>query len=59
MYDEYLVNSNLDVSQPQSSAVANLDDLFNNLTNDVQNFNKYITQVNKQKKKIVLKKKNY
>ena len=50
MYNEYLINNDLDISQSQSTAVADLDDLFNNLTNDVQNFNRYITEVNKQKR---------
>lgn len=50
MYDEYLINNDLDISHSKSTAVADLDDLFNNLTNDVQNFNRYITEVNKQKR---------
>lgn len=48
MYDEYLIANNLD-SQPQPSVTADLDDLFDNLTSDIQNFNKYISDVNKQR----------
>ena len=50
MYEEYLINNNLDALEPPISPVADLDNLFNNLTNDVQNFNKYISDVNKQRR---------
>ena len=45
MYEDMLIG-NVDT---KPSVTSDLDDLFNNLTSDIQNFNKYISDVNKQK----------
>lgn len=46
MYDDYLLNNDSNI---QSSS-NNLDSLFDNLTNDINLFNKYVDGVNRQKK---------
>lgn len=52
MYDEILLNSkfgNPDTTKPNDS-IKDLDTIFDNLTTDVENFNKFISNVNKQNK---------
>jgi len=51
MYDDFLLNSDL-ASKVDSSS--DLDSLFNNLTTNIDNFNKYLEDVNKKKKENVI-----
>ncbi|MBQ2946683.1 MAG: hypothetical protein IJE04_02400 [Bacilli bacterium] len=51
MYDDFLLNNDL-TSKVDSSA--DLDSLFNNLTTNIDNFNKYLEDVNKKKKENVI-----
>ena len=48
MYDDFLLNDKFDNVQPTSSS--DLDSLFDNLTNDINSFNKYVDDINKRKK---------
>ena len=48
MYDDFLANNNQISSK--SNSLDNLDSLFNSLSNNIDNFNKYIEHVNKKKK---------
>lgn len=54
MNDDFLLNNNL-ASNTESSI--DLDILFSNLTNDINNFNKYIDNINKQKKENTIEEK--
>ncbi|MBQ9072707.1 MAG: hypothetical protein IJY25_06075 [Bacilli bacterium] len=52
MYDEILLNSKFgnNETNKKNSNIQDLDTIFDNLTNDVENFNKFISNVNKQNK---------
>lgn len=54
MYDDFLLNDDLATNSNSSN---DLNSLFNNLTNDINNFNKYIDDINKQKKENVIEEK--
>ena len=51
MYDDFLVANNQENSK--NSSLENLDSIFNSLSNNIDNFNKYIDSVNKKKKENV------
>lgn len=50
MYEDFLLNNNYGNNLASKSESNNLDSLFDNLTNDIINFNKYIEDINKQRK---------
>ena len=52
MYEEILLNNKFGSSDTvkTENTIKDLDTIFDNLTNDVENFNKFISNVNKQKK---------
>lgn len=54
MYEDFLLNSNMTMD---SDSKKNLDSLFDNLTKDITNFNKYIQDVNNQKKENIIEEK--
>ena len=49
MYDDFLLNDRLS-SDSNQKEMTNLDNLFDNLTNDINTFSKYVDDVNKKKK---------
>lgn len=55
MYDDFLLNDKFDNIQSASSS--NLDSLFDNLTNDINSFNKYVDDINKQKRENTIEEK--
>jgi hypothetical protein len=58
MYDDFLLNDRFDTSMTQSLNSSNdLDSLFDNLTNDISSFNKYVDGVNKRKKENIVEEK--
>ena len=58
MYDDFLLNNNSDAKISSSSeSLTDLDSLFNNLSDDINNFNKYIANVNKKKNENLLEEK--
>ena len=58
MYDDFLLNNNSDAKISSSSeSLTDLDSLFNNLSDDINNFNKYIATVNKKKNENLLEEK--
>ena len=58
MYDDFLLNNNSDSKISSSSeSLTDLDSLFNNLSDDINNFNKYIATVNKKKNENLLEEK--
>ena len=58
MYDDFLLNNNSETKvSSNSETLTDLDSLFNNLSNDINNFNKYIATVNKKKNENLLEEK--
>ena len=56
MYDDFLLSSNYN-SQNTKSSFSDLDTLFDNLTDDINVFNKYVDDVNKRKKENIVEEK--
>ena len=51
MYEDFLLNNNKeDESLLENQSLTDLDSLFDNLSNDINNFNKYINTINQKNK---------
>lgn len=49
MYDDFLLSNSVSGDSLESNSSSDLDTLFDNLTSDINNFNKYIENINRQK----------
>ena len=55
MYEDFLLNNNKEgETLPENQSLTDLDSLFDNLSNDINNFNKYINTINQKNKENIL-----